>query len=130
MSSRFRFEFRLMIPFPVLWEGIYESGQKRFQAIASVSPGMTLIFVFADIEGSIGSNPLLCLLRYNPHYSVLADAARKSVHHQILLLRRQGRGVHYVEPQRHPAAHLGNLMPYLTGAQVTWIAGSSAHLKP
>ena len=35
---RFRFEFRPVVPFPVLWEGIHEFRKKRFQAIASVSP--------------------------------------------------------------------------------------------
>jgi hypothetical protein len=45
------------------------------------------------------------LLRYNPQDTVFSDAVLQAAHNESFLSRREGRGVHHIEPQGNPRSH-------------------------
>jgi hypothetical protein len=50
--------------------------------------------------------------------------SRKAAHHEFLLLRREARRVHHVEPEGHPAGYLVNVVDYLAGEGEHGLSGA------
>ena len=54
------------------------------------------------------------LLRYYPQDAILAGVSRKAAHDEFILFRGEGRGVHHVDPEGHPAGYPVNVQSDLT----------------